>query len=80
MDAIDGLGRELEAEAARTIAERLTTSLGQSVVVENQSGGGGIVGCSAGSFCPEPGVQHPRGAAQQREHAAAALKRFYRHY
>src|SRR6476646_7220334 len=32
---------------ARTIAERLTTSLGQSVVVENQSGGGGIVGSLA---------------------------------
>jgi tripartite-type tricarboxylate transporter receptor subunit TctC len=32
---------------ARTIAERLTTSLGQPVVVENQSGGGGIVGSLA---------------------------------
>ena len=32
---------------ARTIAERLTASLGQSVVVENQSGGGGIVGSLA---------------------------------
>ena len=35
---------------ARTIAERLTTSLGQSVVVENQSGGGGIVGSLATAF------------------------------
>jgi tripartite-type tricarboxylate transporter receptor subunit TctC len=32
---------------ARTIAERLSASLGQSVVVENQSGGGGIVGSLA---------------------------------
>jgi tripartite-type tricarboxylate transporter receptor subunit TctC len=29
---------------ARTIGERLTKALGQSVIVENQSGGGGIVG------------------------------------
>lgn len=32
---------------ARTIAERLQKSLGQPVVVENQSGGGGIVGSQA---------------------------------
>ncbi len=32
---------------ARTIAERLQKALGQSVVVENQSGGGGIVGSQA---------------------------------
>ena len=32
---------------ARTIAERLTKSFGQSVVVENQSGGGGVVGSLA---------------------------------
>lgn len=32
---------------ARTIAERLAKSLGQSVVVENQSGGGGVVGSLA---------------------------------
>ena len=32
---------------ARTIAERLANPLGQSVVVENQSGGGGIVGSLA---------------------------------
>ena len=32
---------------ARTVAEQLGTSLGQSVVVENQSGGGGIVGSMA---------------------------------
>ena len=29
---------------ARTMAERLGKALGQSVIVENQSGGGGIVG------------------------------------
>ena len=32
---------------ARTIAERLTRSFGQSVFVENQSGGGGVVGSLA---------------------------------
>jgi tripartite-type tricarboxylate transporter receptor subunit TctC len=32
---------------ARTVAERLQKSLGQPVVVENQSGGGGIVGSQA---------------------------------
>src|SRR5689334_2033065 len=32
---------------ARTIAERLTKSFGQSVFVENQSGGGGVVGSQA---------------------------------
>ena len=32
---------------ARTVAEQLGHSLGQSVVVENQSGGGGIVGSTA---------------------------------
>jgi tripartite-type tricarboxylate transporter receptor subunit TctC len=32
---------------ARTIAERLSKALGQSVIVENQSGGGGIVGSQA---------------------------------
>ena len=32
---------------ARTVGERLSTALGQSVVVENQSGGGGIVGSLA---------------------------------
>jgi len=32
---------------ARTVAEQLGSSLGQSVVVENQSGGGGIVGSNA---------------------------------
>ena len=32
---------------ARTIAERLTKSFGQSVFVENQSGGGGVVGSLA---------------------------------
>ncbi len=32
---------------ARTIAERLGKALGQSVIVENQSGGGGIVGSQA---------------------------------
>lgn len=32
---------------ARTVAERLSKSLGQPVVVENQSGGGGIVGSVA---------------------------------
>ncbi len=32
---------------ARTIADRLGRSLGQSIVVENQSGGGGIVGSLA---------------------------------
>ena len=32
---------------ARTIAERLTKSFGQSVVVDNQSGGGGVVGSLA---------------------------------
>ena len=32
---------------ARTVAEQLGNSLGQSVVVENQSGGGGIVGSTA---------------------------------
>jgi tripartite-type tricarboxylate transporter receptor subunit TctC len=32
---------------ARQIGERLTKALGQSVVVENQSGGGGIVGSLA---------------------------------
>lgn len=32
---------------ARTVAERLSKSLGQSVIVENQSGGGGIVGALA---------------------------------
>jgi len=29
---------------ARTIADRLTRVLGQTVIVENQSGGGGVVG------------------------------------
>jgi tripartite-type tricarboxylate transporter receptor subunit TctC len=32
---------------ARTIADRLGTALGQSIIVENQSGGGGIVGSLA---------------------------------
>jgi tripartite-type tricarboxylate transporter receptor subunit TctC len=32
---------------ARTVAEQLAKSLGQSVVVENQSGGGGVVGSVA---------------------------------
>ena len=31
------------------------------LAVSNYDSGGGIVGCSAGSFCPEPGVQHPVG-------------------
>ncbi len=29
--------------------------------VSNYDSGGGILGCSAGSFCPEPGFQHPVG-------------------
>src|SRR5262245_38878319 len=32
---------------ARTIADRLSAVLGQSIIVENQSGGGGIVGSLA---------------------------------
>ncbi len=31
------------------------------LAVSNYDSGGGILGCSAGSFCPEPGVQHPVG-------------------
>lgn len=29
--------------------------------VSNYDSGGGILGCTAGSFCPEPGFQHPVG-------------------
>src|SRR5215475_9205825 len=32
---------------ARTVADRLGAALGQSIIVENQSGGGGIVGAMA---------------------------------
>jgi tripartite-type tricarboxylate transporter receptor subunit TctC len=32
---------------ARTIADRLTKALGQSFIVENQSGGGGAIGSQA---------------------------------
>ena len=31
------------------------------LAVSNYDSGGGILGCNAGSFCPEPGVQHPVG-------------------
>ena len=31
------------------------------LAVSNYDSGGGILGCTAGSFCPEPGVQHPVG-------------------
>lgn len=40
---------------ARTVGERLGKSLGQAVIVENQSGGGGIVGSLATARAPADG-------------------------
>ncbi len=40
---------------ARTVAERLGKSLGQPIVVENQSGGGGVVGSMATAKAPPDG-------------------------
>ena len=54
--------------SARTVAERLGRALGQSFVVENQSGGGGIVGSLA---------DRARGA--RRLHADGGLRRHARH-
>jgi tripartite-type tricarboxylate transporter receptor subunit TctC len=41
--------------AARAIAERIAPGLGQSVVVENRSGGGGNIGFEAGAKAPPDG-------------------------
>ena len=40
---------------ARTVAERLSRALGESVIVENMSGGGGIVGSQATARAPADG-------------------------
>ena len=40
---------------ARTIADRLSRSLGQPVIVDNQSGGGGVVGSQATARAPADG-------------------------
>jgi tripartite-type tricarboxylate transporter receptor subunit TctC len=42
--------------AGRVLAERLTSLLGQSVVVENRSGGGGLVGADAVAKGPADGT------------------------
>ena len=60
---------------ARLLMEPLVKELGQTIVVDNKGGAGGLIGVTAMAQSPPDGYTHRRHRRQQHERGPASARR-----